>query len=107
MSYFVCQNCRRRVYTQGGISRRRWCSDHCRTAGNRKGIEAGPEVAPFEPSALNIATTLRYLACDGRHAGSGEFVVREVAGRDHVMQVCANCEVPIPTMYQLWNGKVA
>lgn len=50
---------------------------------------------PWRPSALNEATTARYLACEagGGHADSGEAVDRRTSGSG-MLPVCGTCGVP-------------
>jgi hypothetical protein len=48
---------------------------------------------------LNIATTLRYLACGDKHTPGDDFVERDYNGHNMAMPICSVCEVPIPPRY--------
>lgn len=54
---------------------------------------------------LNLATTARFLACEGQHTFSGQFIWRCPRGdyEDRPMPVCDRCETPIPGHYKPWS----
>lgn len=107
----TCQNCGAAFAAAPHRgSPKKWCSAYCKRRRGRAFADGSP-ITPrptLELTALNIATTARYLACGNAHTFTVDrWIIREVAGRDHVMLVCEVCEVPISTRYLLWNGKVS
>lgn len=90
----TCESCGKEFTAPRG---RKYCTKSCQS---RKKRDLIGELTP-----LNVATTLRYLACT--HRFDGTYIVREVGAKDHVMSICVDCGVPIPAKYQLWNGRVS
>lgn len=77
---------------------RRFCNKNCqhRWARLQRHVPRNPTPVKldFELSALNVETTLRYLACE--HSPSGEYVLRWYDGEFRHLPVCAGCSVPLP-----------
>jgi hypothetical protein len=86
---------------------RKWCSAYCRRRGQGGfARDVGPPEL-LELTPLNIAVSARYDACAGAHVPSGEVLMRDIGGKDHILAVCAVCGVPVAQRYLLWNGKTS
>lgn len=63
---------------------------------SRRFVSQGNRYA-LEMTPLNVATSIRYADCRGRHVASGETVMRDWKSRYLQLPICERCGVPFGT----------